>query len=463
MSTEVAGRLAPAPAASDPGAAYAQRCARVLASLRGAQASAPLGLAKRTSNLFRERHEGDKHRLDLSGFDHVLRIDREGGWADVEGLATYEQFVAALLPHGLMPAVVPQLKTITVGGAVAGVGIEATSFRAGLVHHTLLELDVLSPAGELVPCTPDNAHRDLFRGFANSYGTLGYALRVRLRAQPVKRYVEARHERFAEPAAFFARLAVACDDPAIDFVDGVVFDDRTLVLVTARFVDEAPWSSAYTYERIYWRSLLERDVDFLATEDWLWRWDTDWFWCSRRLGAQHPLLRRLYGRKHLNSRTYQRLMRWNSRWGLTRAWARLRGRHLESVIQDIDIPIANAEAFLAFLRREVGILPVWICPLRTPAGLDAPLYPLPAGALYVNFGFWDTVASPEPRPRGLCNRRIEEETIRLGGIKSLYSESYFAEGEFAACYGMDTYRRLKARYDPAARAPDLYRKCVQGA
>ena len=26
-----------------------------------------------------------------------------------------------------------------------------------------------------------------------------------------------------------------------------------------------------------------------------------------------------------------------------------------------------------------------------------------------------------------------------------------------------TYRQLKARYDPAGHAPDLYRKCVQGA
>jgi FAD/FMN-containing dehydrogenase len=463
MSTEVAERLPLAPAPGDPGAAYAQRCTRVLAALRDTSSAAPLGLAKRTSNLFRDRHEGEKHRLDLSGFDHVLGIDREAGWADVEGLATYEQFVEALLAHGLMPAVVPQLKTITVGGAVAGVGIEATSFRAGLVHHTLLELDVLTPAGELVRCTPDNAHRDLFFGFANSYGTLGYALRLRLRTLPVKGHVQARHERFADAATFFARLALACDDPAIDFVDGVVFDDRTLVLVTAAFTDEAPWASDYGYEHIYWRSLLERDVDFLHAGDWLWRWDTDWFWCSRRLGAQHPLVRRLYGRKRLNSRTYQSLMRWNSRWGLTRAWARLRGHHLESVIQDIDIPIANAETFLAFLQHEVGILPIWICPLRAPPGRDAPLYPLAAGELYVNFGFWDTVASREPRPRGFCNRRIEEETIRLGGIKSLYSESYFPEAAFAASYGMDTYRRLKARYDPKGRAPDLYRKCVQGA
>ena len=290
MSIELATR--PRVEAAHAAAAYGHRCARLLASWRGMPPAAPLGLAKGTSNLFRDRHEGGKHRLDLSSFDHVLEVDPVAGWVDVEGLATYERIVEALLPHELMPAVVPQLKTITAGGAAAGVGIEATSFRAGLVHHTLLELDVITPAGEIVSCTPRNAHSDLFHGFANSYGTLGYALRLRLRTLPVKVYVRARHERFADAAGFFARLATACEDPAVDFVDGVVFDGHTFVLVTASFVDAAPCTSDYTYAKIYWRSLLACEVDYLRTEDWLWRWDTDWFWCSRNLGAQQPLLRR---------------------------------------------------------------------------------------------------------------------------------------------------------------------------
>jgi len=46
--------------------------------------------------------------------------------------------------------VVPQLKTITIGGAAAGVASKRTSFRQGLVHDTLLEMDVLLPHGELV-------------------------------------------------------------------------------------------------------------------------------------------------------------------------------------------------------------------------------------------------------------------------------------------------------------------------
>jgi FAD/FMN-containing dehydrogenase len=444
-------------------AAHAERSNRLLATLGRDGGAQPLGLAKRTSNLFRDRREAHKRRLDLSGFQHVLELDPDAGWVDVEGSTTYEQLVDATLPFGAMPAVVPQLKTITVGGAAAGVGIEATSFREGLVHHGLLELEVLLADGSIVLCTPGNEHSDLFHGFANSYGTLGYALRLRLRTRPVRPFVEVRHERCADAETFLEGLVAACADPGSDFVDGVVFDAGTFVVNRGSFAEAAPWSTDYGFERIYYRSLLERELDYLAVRDYLWRWDTDWFWCSRNFGLQRPWLRRLVGRERLNSRTYTRLMRWNARWGVTRRWSRLHGRYPESVIQDVDIPLPQAAAFLTFLLHEIGILPIWACPLQTPGGARSPLYPLDGGTLHINFGFWDVIENREAHPTGYWNRRIEREVMRLGGIKSLYSESYFTQEEFDAAYGMRAFAALKARYDPGQRLLGLYEKCVRGA
>ena len=441
---------------------YADKAARLAAALAapGAGNAPSFGLVKRTSNLFRDRDDA-RPRVDLSGFDAVIGVDAPAGIVEVEGMAPYERIADATLAHGTMPSVVPQLKSITAGGALAGVGIEATSFRHGLVHDTVASFDVLTGDGRIVTCTPGNEHRDLFAGFANSYGTLGYALRLALRTRPVGRFVEATHVRHTDAANAFADLAARCDDPSLDFLDGVVFGQNDIVLSPARFVDAAPWTSDYTYERIYYRSLHERERDYLATRDYLWRWDTDWFWCSRNLGAQQPLLRRLYGRRRLNSVTYQRIMRWNSRVGLTRALARLRGRHPESVIQDVDIPVGAAAGFLAFLHRDVGILPIWICPIRAPGGAPrATLYPLEPGRLYVNFGFWDVVESREARPPGAVNRRIEREVERLGGLKSLYSASYYAEEDFWRIFDREAYAALKRRYDPQGRLPNLYEKCV---
>jgi len=443
---------------------YAEKKARLAAALAAQDAAgAPaFGLAKRTSNLFRDRDAKPRPRIDLSGFDEVVHVDPAAGIVEAEGMTTFEALADATLAHGTMPAVVPQLKSITLGGAVAGVGIEATSFRQGLVHDAVVALDVLAGSGQIVRCTADNEHADLFHGFANSYGTLGYALCVTSRTLPVRRFVEATRIRHTDAARAFDDLAARCEDATVDFLDGVVFAPGEIVLTEGRFVDEAPWTSDYTFEHIYYRSVRARDRDYLTAHDYLWRWDTDWFWCSKNVGAQWPPMRRLLGRRRLNSVTYQKIMRWNSRVGLTRALARVRGRNVESVIQDVDIPVERAAAFLAFLQREVGILPVWLCPIRAPRhARRATLYPIKPGKTYVNFGFWDVVESREARPPGHVNRAIEREVARQGGLKSLYSDSYYAEDEFWRIFDRDAYLGLKKRYDPDNRLPDLYDKCVR--
>ncbi|MEO8081967.1 MAG: hypothetical protein ABI641_15640 [Caldimonas sp.] len=91
-----------------------------------------------------------------------------------------------------------------------------------------------------------------------------------------------------------------------------------------------------------------------------------------------------------------------------------------------------------------------------------PLYPLRKNTLYVNFGFWDVVVTSKKHEPGYFNRLIERETMRMGGIKSLYSESFFERAEFASAYGGAAYDRLRSRYDPTHRLLDLYAKCVGG-
>jgi FAD/FMN-containing dehydrogenase len=439
---------------------FAERRARLAAALAAEAGGRPVRLGKTTSNLFRDRAATPRRRLDVADLRHVLEIDPASGWVDAEGMTPYVALADATLARGVMPCVVPQLKSITIGGAIAGIGIEASSFKYGLAHETMLELEVLTGAGEVILATPGNEHRELFYGFPNSYGTLGYALRVKTRTVPVKPFVRLEHVHHTDPQAFFGNLAAACASP-IDFVDGVVFGPRELVTTVGRFVETAPYASDYTFERIYYRSLREREEDFLSARDFMWRWDTDWFWCSKKLYAQNPLVRRLLGRKRLNSVFYSRVMRWNARLGITRRLDRIAGRHPESVIQDVDVPVERAPELLDFLLREIGILPIWICPFRAPDPARAwTLYPTRPRTLYINFGFWDVVRTRATHPPGYFNRLIERKVADLGGIKSLYSDSYFPREEFWAIYDRLAYDALKARYDPHGRLGDLYDKCV---
>ena len=421
----------------------------------------PIGLAKETSNLFRDREAQARRRLDVRGFNQVLEVNAAAGWVDSEGMITYEDLTRECLAHGVMPAVVPQLKTITLGGAVAGVGIESSSWRYGLVHDTMLELDVLLGDGRVVTCTPDNEHSDLFFGFPNSYGTLGYALRVKARTVPVKRYVQLSHVPFGDAGSFFAALGARLRAGDADFIDGTVFSPREMYLTLGRFADSAPYTSDYTYEHIYYRSIQEKREDYLTVHDYIWRWDTDWFWCSKNVLAQQPLVRKLiYGRGRLGSRTYTKIMRWNSRVGMTKKLERVLGLHSESVIQDVDIPLARSPEFLAFYAEHIGLWPQWICPIGPqPHSGRFALYPVKSG-WYVNFGFWDVKRTREAHAPGHFNRLIERKVVELGGIKSLYSDSFFTPEEFERHYGGAAYGALKAKYDPQGAFARLYEKCV---
>src|ERR1700754_4773485 len=129
----------------------------------------------------------------VSGLDGVISIDDEAQTADVQGMCTYEDLVDATLPRGFIPYVVPQLRTITLGGAVSGLGIESTSFRSGLPHESVVEMDIFTGAGAVVTTKPGE---DLFDTFPNSYGSLGYATRLRIKLERVPSYVELRHVRF---------------------------------------------------------------------------------------------------------------------------------------------------------------------------------------------------------------------------------------------------------------------------
>src|SRR4030095_6690973 len=94
-------------------AAHAAGVQLLLASYRSIPENATVRLAKPTSNLFRARAKNTVKGLDTSGLAGVIGVARAARTADVAGMCTYEDLVAATLPYELAPLVVPQLKTIT--------------------------------------------------------------------------------------------------------------------------------------------------------------------------------------------------------------------------------------------------------------------------------------------------------------------------------------------------------------
>ena len=432
------------------------RAAQV-ASRRLSSTTGHVRLRKSTSNLFRSRPPAD-NELDLSDFAGVFEVDLQRRTASVGGLTTYEDLVAATLPHGLVPLCVPQLRTITLGGAVTGLGIEAASFRNGCPHESVLSMDVLTGTGEVIHATPDNEHSDLFFGFPNSYGSLGYALRLEIELEPVLPYVALQHVPFTSATELAAAMTQTHD---VDYMDATLFAPDEMYLTLGRYSDSGE-SSDYTGQQIYYRSIQQRRTDTLTTLDYLWRWDTDWFWCSAAFGVQNPAVRRVWPDRFKRSDVYWKIIAADRRYGFSRRLDGLRGRRpKEIVVQDVEVPAHALPEFLEFFQREVGITPVWLCPLkqRDPSRRWS-LYAFEPGTTYVNVGFWSRVelAAGEDPQAGRVNRAIERKVSELHGRKSLYSTSFYTPEEFYDIYGGAEYATLKKQYDPDERFPQLYDK-----
>jgi FAD/FMN-containing dehydrogenase len=366
--------------------------------------------------------------------------------------------------------VVPQLRSITLGGAVTGLGIESTSFRNGLPHESVLEMDVLTGDGSISTVKPGEP---LFDAFPNSYGSLGYATRLRIELEQVQPYVALRHVRLEdldELAGVIEQVTQSreWDGERVDGLDGVAFSPTEGVLTLARWTSEPGPTSDYTGQDIYYRSLQQRDTDRLTTYDYLWRWDTDWFWCSGAFGLHDPRVRRVWPRRWRRSDVYHRLVGLDQRVGFS-AWRdRRNGVGRERVIQDVEVPVERTAEFVRWFDEAIGMRPVWLCPLRLRdhpgSGARAwPAYPLVPGTTYVNAGFWGTVEVPLGTPDGQLNREVERIVTTLGGHKSLYSDAYYDEATFASLYNTAHLDEIRRATDPDGRLTRLYDKAVRRA
>lgn len=431
--------------------------ARKTAALRNRRENADgqVRLGKSTvSNLFRYKpRERGAHQIPLGHFNEIIGLDADAGTLDVEGLATFETIVAYCLPRGFLPPVTPELKHITIGGATVGIGIESTGFRHGFVHDALLEADVLLPGGEVVTCSPDNTHGDLFRALPNSYGTLGYILRARIRLEPARPRVHLHVERFDQPGAYLDAMLEATRRDDLDFVEGLFFEDGRFYLMTSRFCEETPRLDDILREHIFYRLVQSREDIWLATADYIFRYDPEWFW-NIPDSPVYTLFRRHAPARFRNSGFYTRYAAWKT--GLA-GWLPGRDR-MEPLIQDWEVPWDRAAELIDFSLREVKLdgRPWAAVPIR-PVN-RATLYPVEPGELLFNLGCYCQVQRPDGAEPWHYSRIMDRKCFDLGGIKMLYSSTFLDKSEFDARFNGEAYHKLKAKYDPGSKAPFLYEK-----
>jgi FAD/FMN-containing dehydrogenase len=435
-------------------AAYEAAKRRLTDELRAAGGG--VQLAKRTSsNLFRySPRSRNRRRLDLSRFNRVVSVD--GAILEVEGLTTFESVVDATLPKGLVPLITPELKHITVGGAIVGIGIESDCFRHGFVHDGLIEAEVLLATGQIIRCSAEE-NSDLFRALPNSYGTLGYILRAKMRLMPAAPFVHLQTERFSAVDRFLEAMRAATERPDVDFVEGLFYSSSRLLLTVSRFVKQASEPADILRRQVFYKLIEEKADVYLTTKDYLFRYDPDWFWNLPENGV-YRLFRRYAPASMRNSGFYKRYVETKNRW--LRRLGLWRDDGEEPLIQDWEVPWEHAAEITRFALENVdlGGRPWIVTPIRTPA--TPTLYPVRANTLYYNLGCYCQVKRPRGKGNYHYTRILDRKCFELGGVKMLYSSTFLSQPEFDRVYNGAAYARLKEKYDPERRLPSLFEKCA---
>jgi len=430
---------------------HAAKVTRIAAQLARHDGSEPVSLRKQAPPHQVPKRDDLRRRdakIDISDLTQIIAIDPVARTCVAESGAMFEDVVAATLRYGLVPIVVPELSTITLGGAVTGCSIESMSFEHGGFHDTCLEYEVITSTGATLVCTPANEHALVFQMIHGSFGTLGILARLTFRLVPAKPFVQVDYERYATLAAYQQAIERHAEARDLDFMDGIIHGPTCYVLSVGRFVDEAPYTHAYDWTRVYYRSTLTRDRDYLRTPDYLFRYD-------RGVTNVTPssFLGRLLLGKLLDSGTTLRL---------ADKLHYLLARERPTVTIDLFLPMSRVPAFLAWWQAEFGFFPLWCVPYRRVHDyewMNDTFYAGMADHMFLDLAVYG-MAQRDDRN---VNRMIEDKLRELGGMKTLISHNFYTRDEFWAVFNRRNYEAVKAVTDPKNLFRDLYDKTCRAA
>jgi FAD/FMN-containing dehydrogenase len=432
-------------------ALHAAKVARISTQLRSHPHTRPVSLRKDApSHQVPKRHDLRRYddKIDISDLTAIIDIDPVNRTCTAESGVMFQDVVAATLRYGLAPVVIPELSSITLGGAVSGCSIESTSFRYGGFHDTCLQYEVITARGEVLNCTAGNQHSLVFQMMHGSFGTLGILSKLTFQLVPAKRYVHVTYEKFSTLSEFRAAIWRHFKANDLDFMDGIIHSPTEYVLSVGRYTDHAPYSNRYDWLKVYYRSTHERSEDFLETTDYFFRYD-------RGVTNVHPksfLGRLLFGKLMTSGRTLRIANKLD--WMLD--------DDRPTVILDVFLPLSKVNDFLAWYEVELGHFPLWCVPYRRVHDyewIDDSFYKNLDDELFLDLAIYGM----KPKDDRNVHKLIEDKLRELGGIKTLIAHNYYSRDEFWSTWNKRNYDRVKAITDPDNVFRDLYTKTCKAA
>jgi len=425
---------------------HEQKINRIIKQLKECKSTKPVSLKKKAVSHEVPKPNDKRHsdeKIDLSDLNEILHINTEKRICIAEPGVTFIDLVAATMKYGLVPIIVPELKTITIGGAVAGCSIESMSYKHGGFHDTCLEYEIITAKGDVLICTPDNEKNLLFQMVHGTFGTLGIISKLKFKLIPAKPYVKVTYEKYNNIEDYKSAIWGYYENKDVDFMDGIIHSPTEYVLSLANFVDEAPYTRNYDWMRIYYLSTKKKKEDYLKTSDYFFRYDKG----VTNVNPKSFLGRFFFG-KFINSTRTLKLVE-KFRW--------LIPSDKIPITVDVFIPFSKVSNFMEWYKKEVNHFPLWCVPykfVRRYEWISADFSHKIKDKLILDLAIYGM------KKKGDKNyyKIIEDELMNIGGIKTLISSNYYSESDFWKIWNKENYDKVKRKTDPNNIFRDLYTK-----
>ncbi len=437
--------------------AHEEKIARIVSQLRARSAAdGPMSLQKESVSHFVPNPNDPRHKdkkVNVRDLKQILSIDPQKKICIAEPGVTFCDLVQETLKYNLVPKLVPELKTITVGGAVSGCSVESMSYKYGGFHDSCLEYEVITAHGEVLTCSKTQ-NADVFHMIHGSYGTLGIISKITFELIPAKPYVRLDYVTYPSFAEFQKGVQDFMARSDIHFIDGILHAPDKNVLCAGTFVDTPPQGEKtidYTWLNIFYKNTARKKTDYFTTFDYFFRYDTECHWLSRTIpGLENKVLRFLAGKFILGSTN---LLTWSKRLAPL-----LKLDKRPNVVVDVFIPSRELSRFYELFREKIGYFPLWIVPYRR-----VQRYP------WLNEDYEKKINDDlfiDVAIYGLNNRDlnknyykiIEDLTHECHGIKTLISHNFYDREKFWTIYNRENYQAVKQKTDPRNLFRDLYGK-----
>ncbi len=135
--------------------------------------------------------------------------------------ATWDDVTHATLAHGLTLPALGDTMSLSVGGILSAGGISNSSHRFGAVVDNVVELDVVTGAGDLVTCSPIR-DRELFELTLGGMGQCALIVGARLRVVSAPVWVVRRDLFYDDLTTFLADLRIVATEGRVDHLGALV-------------------------------------------------------------------------------------------------------------------------------------------------------------------------------------------------------------------------------------------------